>query len=288
MLKKILANNDILTKVTGKALQSLYGRDEKLHPILRRILLFLPENFGHMAKLKFITDILPVFDPKKTNYSVIPINKNIEGAENIALPIEIIDTLIDRSNTQVLMKKCLCRHNYDCKNYPDDVACLFLGESALETPANWQVRVNREEAKNHARKAISLGLVPMVGKIRFDSDTMGIKDRGKLLTICFCCECCCIGRFLAPIPSPILDTLQHPVEGLSIEISDACIGCGECVDRCYLKAIQIINGRAVRSDSCRICGRCAAVCKQNAIHIRLNNPDAVKDVVERILSIVDI
>lgn len=288
MLKKILGNNDVLTKLTGKALQRLYGRDEKLHPLLRKILLFLPENFGHMAKFRFFTEILPVFDPKKTNYSVIPINKNIEGAENIALPIEIIDTLIDRSGTQVIMKKCLCRHNYDCKTYPDNVACLFLGESALETPANWQIRVNRDEAKAHARKAISLGLVPMVGKIRFDSDTMGITDRGRLLTICFCCECCCLSRFLAPVPSEILDTLQHPVEGLSIDITDACIGCGECVDACYLKAIEIKNGRAVRSDTCRICGRCAAICRQKAIRIRLDNPHAAQDVVKRILSVVEI
>lgn len=288
MLKKILANNDFLTKMTGAALQRLYGRDEKLHPFLRKILLLLPENFGHLAKIKLLTDVLPVFDPEKSNYSVIPVNKNIEGAENLALPIEIIDKLIDRSSTHVIMKKCLCRHNYDCSNYPDDVACLFLGESALETPENWQIPVNKEEAKKHARKAVSLGLVPMVGKIRFDSDTLGIKDRGKLLTVCFCCECCCLGRFLAPVPAEILDTLQHPVEGMTIEVTDACIGCGECTEKCYLNAIEIIDGRAVKLDTCRLCGRCAAVCKQQAIKIRLDNPNAVDDVVKRILSIVEI
>ena len=288
MPKKFLANNDIITKLTGMALQKLYGRDQKLHPFFRKLLLLLPENFGHMAKIKFLTDVLPVFDPEKTNYSVIPINKNIEGAENIALPIEIIDTLIDRSSTHVIMKKCLCRHNYDCAQYPDDVACLFLGESALETPSNWQIPVNKEQAKAHARKAISLGLVPMVGKIRFDSDTLGIKDRGKLLTICFCCECCCLGRFLAPIPPKILDTLQHPVEGLTIQVTDACTGCGECRDVCYVKAIEVRESRAVKLDSCRLCGRCAAACKQEAVKISLDNPNAVNDVVNRILSIVEI
>lgn len=288
MLKNFLSKNDIFTKLTGMALRKLYGRDEKLHPLFRKILLFLPEKFGHMAKFKFLTDFLPVFDPKKTNYSVIPINKNIEGAENLALPIEIIDTLIDRSSTHVIMKKCVCRHNYDCANYPDDVGCLFLGESALETPENWQIRVNKNEAKAHSRKAISLGLVPMVGKIRFDSDSLGIKDLGKLLTICFCCECCCLGRFLAPVPSAILDTLQHPVEGMSIDITDVCTGCGECAKICYLNAIKIINGRAVLSDTCRLCGRCAAICPEKAIKIRLDNPNAANDVVNRILSVVKI
>ncbi len=288
MKKKLFGETDILTHITGLAMQHLYGRDEKLPRILRRLLLFIPERFSHIAKLSFFHDRLPIFDPAKTNYSVIPINQNIEGAENMALPIEIIDRLIEKSSTRVIMKKCICRHNYDCSNYPDDVACLFLGESALETPKNWQILADKEQARQHARKAVSLGLIPMVGKIRFDSDTLGIVDRGKLMTICFCCECCCLGRFMAPLPAHLVDRLQHPVEGMTIEVTDQCIGCGECIDTCYLKAIEIVNGRAVKKDICRLCGRCAARCPQQAIKIRLQNPDAVDDVVNRLLSVVEI
>lgn len=288
MKKKLLGETDILTHITGLAMQLLYGRDEKLPRFLRRLLLFIPERFSHIAKLSFLHDRLPIFDPQKTNYSVIPINQNIEGAENMTLPIEIIDRLIDKSSVRVIMKKCICRHNYDCSNYPDDVACLFLGESALETPKNWQIIADKDQAKQHARKAVSLGLVPMVGKIRFDSDTLGIVDRGKLMTICFCCECCCLGRFMAPLPAHLMDRLQHPVEGMTIEVTDQCIGCGECIDACYLKAIEIVNGRAVKKDICRLCGRCAARCPQQAIKIRLENPDVVDDVVNRLLSVVKI
>jgi ferredoxin len=283
-----LIEADLFTKIIGVALRRLYGKDEKLPRVWRRMILFLPERFGYLGRIRFLRNILPVFDPAKTNFSVIPVNTNIEGAENTVLPLEIIDELIDRSGVQVVMKKCLCRHNYDCTHYPPDVGCLFLGESALETPRNWQKRVDREGAKAHARKAVSLGLVPMVGKIRFDSDTLGIVDRGKLLTVCFCCECCCLGRFLAPIPADLLDTLQHPVEGISLEFTDACTGCGECAETCYLNAIEIIDGRAVRNDTCRLCGRCAARCPNRAIRIRLDNPNAARDVVERILSIVEI
>ncbi|MBA4367520.1 MAG: hypothetical protein C0403_07765 [Desulfobacterium sp.] len=288
MKKKLFGETDILTHITGLAMQHLYGRDEKLPRILRRLLLFIPERFSHVAKLSFFHDRLPIFNPEKTNYSVIPINQNIEGAENMALPIEIIDRLIEKSGTRVIMKKCICRHNYDCSNYPDDVACLFLGESALETPKNWQIIADKDQARQHARKAVSLGLVPMVGKIRFDSDTLGIVDRGKLMTICFCCECCCLGRFMAPLPAHLMDRLQHPVEGMTIEVTDQCIGCGECIDTCYLKAIEIVNGRAVKKDICRLCGRCAARCRQRAIKIRLENPDVVDDVVTRLLSVVEI
>lgn len=287
-LRKKIKDFDVFTTLTGFGMQRLYGRDKKLHPLIRKILLFPAEHFAVLGDIAFFQKIMPVFDPALTNFSVIPVNRDIEGSQDQALPIEIIDALIDRSTVRVTMAKCLCRYTYDCKNYPQNFGCLFLGESAMETPKGWRQIVTKKEAKAHARKGISLGLVPMVGKIRFDSDTMGIKDRGKLMTVCFCCECCCLTRFLAPLPVDLVDTMLHRVEGISIEVTDACIGCGECVEVCYVNAIEIIDGKAVKSDKCRVCGRCAARCKQKAIKIKLDNPNAVDDVVERLLSIVEI
>ncbi|MFP4475584.1 MAG: DUF362 domain-containing protein [Desulfatibacillaceae bacterium] len=288
MIFKKLRDFDVFTFVTGLALRRLYGRKEKMHPMLRGPLLQLPRYFHVLGRVPWLTRVLPVFDPEKSNFSVIPINQDIQGAEDLALPVEIIDELIERSTVRVVMKKCVCRTNYDCENYPEDFGCLFLGESALETPESWQRVVTREEAREHARQGIALGLVPMVGKIRFDSDTLGIQDRGKLMTVCFCCECCCLCRHLAKFPPEVIDTLQHPVEGISIEITDDCTGCGTCVDVCYLDALEIRDGKAHRKDICRVCGRCAARCPQKAVRIRLDNPDVVDDVVRRLLSIVEI
>ena len=287
-LKERVAGFDVFTFLTGLGMQRLYGRNKKLPKIVRKFLLFPAEHFSVLSRVPHLTEMLPVFDPAKSNFSVIPINKDVEGAEDIALPIEIIDNLIDRARVQVILSKCVCRVNYDCQNYPEDHGCLFLGESALETPKKWRRIVTKEEAKAHARKGIELGLVPMVGKIRFDSDTLGIRDRGKLMTICFCCECCCLSRFLAPLPPELVDSLEHPIEGISIEVTDDCIGCGECIDVCYLNALSLVDGKIVRSDICRVCGRCAGVCKQNAIKIKLDNPNVVDDVVNRLLSIVEI
>ncbi len=287
-LKKKARGFDVFTFLTGLGMRRLYGRKRKLPKIIRKVLLFPAEHFSILTRIPYFTNTLPVFDPSKSNFSVIPINQDVEGAEDLALPIEIIDKLIDKARVQVILTKCVCRTNYDCQNYPDSHGCLFLGESALETPKNWRRIVTKEEAKAHARKGISLGLVPMVGKIRFDSDTLGIRDRGKLMTVCFCCECCCLCRFLGELPPKLVDSLEHPVEGISIEITDDCIGCGECVEKCYLNALSVVDGRAVRSDMCRVCGRCAAVCKQKAVKILLDNPNAVDDVVNRLLTIVEI
>ena len=81
---------------------------------------------------------------------------------------------------------------------------------------------------------------------------------------------------------------MHPVEGLSIEVTEDCVGCGKCEEICFLDAIQVRAGRAVIDDYCRICGRCAGACPKNAIKLKLDNPNAVEDVVDRVLAKVDL
>ena len=62
-----------------------------------------------------------------------------------------------------------------------------------------------ETALEHARKAIDLGLVPLTGKVRVDNFLMMTPDRDKLLTVCFCCHCCCMMGFYKHIPPSQLD-----------------------------------------------------------------------------------
>ena len=81
---------------------------------------------------------------------------------------------------------------------------------------------------------------------------------------------------------------MEPVEGLSIEITEDCVGCGACVKKCFIEAIEIKEGRAVMSEYCTLCGRCAGVCPENAIKLKLNNPNAVDDVIKRITGRIDL
>jgi len=71
-------------------------------------------------------------------------------------------------------------------------------------------------------------------------------------------------------------------------VTEACVGCGTCVKSCFIGAIEVRAGQAVIDDYCRVCGRCAAVCPHNAIKLKLDNPHAVDDVVNRILAKVDL
>jgi UDP-glucose 4-epimerase len=230
-------------------------------------------------------------DPNLSDISHIPINKDIEGAEGIALPEEVLDRLIDVSNYRAILHSCMCRRINQCNAYPEDVACIFMGEAARKIPENLKREAGKEEAKAHVRKALAAGLVPIVGEARGDYSLLRIPyegNEGRLLTNCFCCECCCLSRAWRKAPVATVEGVMPPVEGLSVEVTDACVGCGACVTKCFIGAIQVRAGQAVIDDYCRVCGRCAAACPNGAIKLKLDNPHAVDDVVNRILTRVDL
>ncbi|KPA19267.1 4Fe-4S ferredoxin [Candidatus Magnetomorum sp. HK-1] len=245
------------------------------------------ENFFKLAGFQFVTDYLPEFDPKKTEMSWIPINKTIEGMDEIALPEKVLDTLIEKAKHRVIVSLCGCRAASSCENYSSDIGCLMMGESALLIPKQMSREVGVDEAKAHVRKAVEAGLIPITGKARIDNDIFMIPDKGKLLTVCFCCECCCITRFMKHVPIEKLDELVRPVEGLTITVTDDCIGCGKCVDKCFINAIEIVDEKAVLSELCRSCGRCALYCPTKAIKLSISESDAADQVVARIEAVVD-
>ena len=283
-----------------KAARSAY--ENRLRPAMNAAFKFDAAHGGRMIKSLFksfewlwalayvpiLRDRIPALDPRLSNVSTIPINKDIEGGEGIALPEEVLDRLIEKSNDRVIINLCGCRMIYGCKQYPQDLGCLFMGKSTRRIPRSFCHEATVQEAKAHVRKAVGAGLVPIVGEARADHDLLRIPYEGTLLTSCFCCECCCLSRFFRRGPLEIVDGIMHPVEGLTVQVTDACVGCGTCVSTCFIQAIQVKAGQAVIDEYCRVCGRCAAACPQNAIKLKLENPHAVDDVVNRILSKVNL
>ena len=244
-------------------------------------------NIFKLGKIPVIRECIPWMNHTKNSMSYLPINKSLI-ASNEVLPSQVIHDFIEKSTIHVIMNKCGCRLAGNCQHYTADIGCLFMGETALKMPAAISRKVSRDEAHKHVNRAISVGLIPMTGKVRVDNFIFLTPDESKLLSVCFCCHCCCMMTALKHIPGDYLDGIMTPVEGLSIEVTDQCVGCGTCVETCGFDAISIINGRAVHNHQCRGCGRCETHCPNQAVRITVQQEDSVKKVAKRIESYVTI
>lgn len=237
-------------------------------------------------RLPFINRWHPWLREDKSELRWLPINQDIEMPENAPMPLELLDRFIEEASHRALFDYCGCRKGFQCEHYPVEIGCLLMGDSSIEAKRFPFREVGVEEAKEHARKAAAAGLVPIVGKARADNFIFKIKDRSRLLTVCFCCECCCVSRLTALGPARFLDPIQPKLESISLTVTDKCKGCGKCAEHCYINAITIVDGVAVMNEYCRACGRCATFCPNNAISISITDPEFLDKARERIRSYV--
>ena len=232
---------------------------------------------------------LPLFSGKNLDISYIPINENLAG-ESSFLPSQIVEELIRRSAHRVIINRCTCRDADHCENYPVELGCTLLGEGTREIDPRIARHVSVDEAIEHFHKTLAAGLLPMTGRVKIDNFIWGVKDRGKLLTVCHCCRCCCTilrsGKYL---PRDAAGAIKK-LDGLSISIdAEKCIGCGTCVEECFMGSLALIDEKALRDDeTCKGCGRCATVCPQGAVTVHIESIDAaMTEVMGRIRKQID-
>jgi ferredoxin len=225
------------------------------------------------------------YNRKRNNFRFIPMNEDLKVPESAPLPISILDRFIEEASHRVIITGgCPCRTVCGCENYSSDTGCLFLGDSAVEMPQSLSREVSVEEAKAHAKMAIDSGLVPIIGKVAMDNTVFMVKDRKRLVSVCFCCECCCISRHTRNMKLDDMDAIFKRLDGISLEVTDDCSGCRKCVDACYVGAMSVPYGRAQIGDFCRACGRCVTVCPKDAIKIRIEDPEYIEKAYEQIVA----
>jgi ferredoxin len=190
----------------------------------------------------------------------------VKAPGGAVIPTQAVEELIQKAPYRFILDRCLCRSLESCRNYPRELGCLFLGDGAREIAPGLGREADPEEALTHHRRAIALGLIPMVGKLRWDSLWLGVKKADELVTICHCCDCCCYFRLYRVLPAEAAKGLQK-LEGVNIEVGDACDGCGVCIEKCFIRAMTLKDGKAVPGEACRGCGRCAVVCPKQAVKV---------------------
>ncbi|MBI9074219.1 MAG: NAD-dependent epimerase/dehydratase family protein [Desulfatibacillum sp.] len=245
------------------------------------------KNTLRVTNIPGIRKVMPWMDTQKNSFSYLPVNESMITVDEVLLP-QVIHDYIEEADNLIIMNKCGCRSAQNCQHHTHEVGCLFMGDTTLEFPKGISRKATKKEAHAHVERAISAGLVPMTGKVRVDNDIFLVKDRQKLLSVCFCCHCCCMMTYFKHIPPEQLDHVMTPVEGLSLTVTEECNGCGVCLETCGFDAIVIENGKAVLTAKCRHCGRCERYCPRDAITIQLDNPTAVEDVKKRIAQYVDV
>ena len=223
----------------------------------------------------------------KDDVIFIPINTTVTQQDNIVLPSEIVRHFIKQAGFLWIMNECLCRSAEQCKSYPVELGCVFLGDAAKDINPALGRPATVEDALKHIEKCESAGLIHIIGRNRIDTVWLNIGPSHKLMTICNCCECCCLWRILPFMNTSISNNIKK-LEGVQVRVTERCIGCGTCAGICFVKAISIIDKMAVVSDFCRGCGRCVRGCPQNALEMSITRPDYFSENINRLSGIVDI
>jgi ferredoxin len=193
---------------------------------------------------------------------IIPIDTVLEDKNQI-LHYENVKEIIDNA-AKIAVTKCTCRVIDGECGQPVEV-CLQMNRGAEYAITRGTGReIDKAEAMEILRKSEEAGLVHV---------TMNTDHIDHY--ICNCCHDCCIGlkvmrqeegaKFVAP------SRFQAVVD------EEECIGCEECIERCYFDALSMNEDddepkAVVNTDKCVGCGLCAVVCPSDSIHFDEAHP----------------
>jgi formate hydrogenlyase subunit 6/NADH:ubiquinone oxidoreductase subunit I len=105
----------------------------------------------------------------------------------------------------------------------------------------------------------------------------GITERNGGV-LCHCCECCC-NVMGATIRRGVAQQLRNPSRYRARVDTESCIGCQDCVERCFFGAVEMkkVPGSKklkafVNQEKCMGCGLCVVGCEQKAMVFDLVKP----------------
>jgi electron transport complex protein RnfB len=199
----------------------------------------------------------------------IPVNESIAVEHNVATYDEIRGVL-DSCKGPFVILKCICREakairQEPCKMTSRLETCLAMGDMAAAVLRRGHGReVSREEALAILEQNQAEGLVLQPANAQ------------KAEFVCSCCGCCCgMLNFLKMLP--------HPVDfwtcNFHAEVNlEACSGCGTCVTRCQMNALEIVEPdrkARVNLSRCIGCGLCVPTCPSDAVRLEKNEAQQV-------------
>jgi ferredoxin len=234
-----------------------------------------------MGRLPVLGTLLqPAFSPRLHQVTMLPVNEPVDRGRQAVLPYTLLHDLLQRASARFIMNECVCRSREGCHDFPIDLGCLFLGDGAARIHPSLGRLCDVDEAARHVQRGLQAGLYPLVAHTVVDALTFGIPYR-RMLTVCFCCECCClVQRGLRTGPASLLKVVQ-PLPGVKVMVGQDCAACGECVPACPVRAISMNHNGAEISPACKGCGICLNACPNGTIHVEMDGKVDLMSVFEK-------
>ena len=269
---------------TGFNLRFFIARATHIEPIGR----FIEKSFFEEDQMIYLPkDKIAEKSLKKT--MTVSLDRSFEPS-NVVLPSQIVEQLIRSSKYRFIMNFCLCRDANQCKDYPKEFGCIFLGRGALNIDKKFGRLVSAEEAIEHIRRCREAGLVHLIGRNKIDAVVFDTGRKEDLLSICSCCPCCCLWKMLPDLNTDISSRVTK-MPGIRVFVNDTCTGCGLCIEKkiCFVGALSMVDGKArINEGKCRGCGRCAELCPMDAIELDIEDTDFFRKAIGKIEPLVDI
>ena len=190
-------------------------------------------------------------------HRVIPVGEAIP-AELEIFPYERASALLESAKSWAV-RDCICRVQQQlvgkgCDRPIENCMAFAPVEGAFDdSPLDRAISL--EEALRILHEAEEAGLVHTAGNYRSGNHY-----------ICNCCACCCgVLRGVAEFGMP---TAVARSDFYAVVDAQACIGCGDCVERCPFGALSLLEDTStVDRARCVGCGLCASVCPVDALHL---------------------
>ncbi len=252
----------VLGSLSDKRLISHFSQKGTQHYMAQQFVIgFWEEQVDRLDKeiVEAFEEYLPAFSDagnwgKAPQLRTIPVHQSIPYQTNV-MPYDNVQAIID-SHQQYAVANCICRQEQrvlgqDCGK--PEGTCLVFDNAALYFIQSGRGKsVSRTEVQKLLINAEKSGLVLQPGNI---------ENPGN---ICMCCGCCCgVLRGIKRFPKPAEQVASNFHAHLDVE---KCTGCGVCVNRCQMDALEMQEAKtSLNLDRCIGCGLCVATCKPGAL-----------------------
>lgn len=193
----------------------------------------------------------------------IPVERSLTQEHHVA-PYDKIMDIINKKEEPFSVVNCVCRQSHDligekCKQSDIRRCCVMLH------PAD-EIEYDVDSAEDIS-KAELLDLMKQWLKAGFVLQPENSQDPRYM---CVCCSCCC-GVLKAakqfPKPAEYYSNNFHAKVDL-----DKCNGCGVCIKRCPMDAVELVEEKAaVNLDRCIGCGNCVPTCGMKAMSLQMKD-----------------